>query len=458
MSRAISSRFSALATLASLVLPLAAVASLSFAPAQDGEPEGRRLPAGYCGTEACASCHEEQHGALANSVHAALLTNEGSVGCEACHGPGAAHADEFDDPTKIRHPRKLARTASETLCMSCHGEEPWVPAWFASDWYREGMSCVDCHTVHQHAAILERDRPPFPPRRGDAAAAPAAPEAPAPRAAAVESEEPEPPVAAEPLFAPPATVGSAACRACHTRACSTFADSPHAVLGGREDERPACESCHGPGSFHVEAGGVRKQILHPEKVPASVAESVCLACHDSSAPLSGWSTSEHKKSDVSCLNCHGTVGHPESPRGAGELASCGACHPDVAAEFRYPNHHRVPEGAMDCSDCHNPHRASSPINDRELKSDGCVECHAEKRGPFVYEHNADRVEGCVVCHLPHGSINRRLLTHREVRMQCLQCHSNVLPFHDQSPGSEFRNCIDCHTEIHGSHLDPRYFR
>ena len=72
--------------------------------------------------------------------------------------------------------------------------------------------------------------------------------------------------------------------------------------------------------------------------------------------------------------------------------------------------------------------------------------------------DADRVEGCVVCHLPHGSINRRLLTHREVRMQCLQCHSNILPFHDQSPGSQYRNCIDCHTEIHGSHLDPWYFR
>jgi len=473
--------------LAALVGPLALVLGLRAAPLQDeGETPAaaeRKLPEGYVGTETCAACHEEQHALLSDSLHATLLGNPGSVGCESCHGPGAAHAEEFDDPALIRHPRKLARVASEKLCMTCHGEETWVPAWLASDWRRDGISCVDCHTVHQHRAAITDDRPPFPTKRDGSPVAAALPPAPrmtarGPHGVLPARAAPKPP-AAPPAAATPAVekdapgeiapttgiVRSAACRACHTRACSTFEDSPHVSLLGREAEKPACESCHGPGWNHVQSGGVRKQMLDPETAPPAVAEAVCLSCHRENSHVGpGWATSEHARNGVSCLACHGAVGHPELPPAETrtshptQLATCGRCHPDVAAEFRFPNHHRVPEGAMDCTDCHNPHKTGPKINDLELKFDACVTCHAEKKGPFAYEHNADRVEGCVVCHLPHGSINRRLLTHREVRMQCLQCHSNILPFHDQSPGSQYRNCLNCHTEIHGSHLDPWYFR
>ncbi len=399
---------------------------------------GRKLPPGHAGIAVCASCHEEQHAALSSSVHAVLLASPGSIGCEDCHGPGGAHAIEFDDPLLIRHPRKLPRVASEALCMTCHGEETWVPDWYRSDWYREGISCVDCHTVHQDKAAIERARPDFPPKR----------------AAAAEAETPPPPAAPFPVAA---VAGMAECRACHTGACATFRASPHDVLGRTEPSDGACESCHGPGSFHVESGGVKAQILNPRNAPPPVAGAVCLSCHDRTAHVSGWATSAHRRAGVGCVSCHESAAHPKG-REPSQMVSCGECHSDVAAEFRHPNRHRVPEGAMACTDCHNPHESGRILHDKELKLDRCVECHAEKRGPFVYEHNADRVDGCVACHLPHGSINRRLLTHREVRMQCLQCHSNVLPFHDQTPGSEFRNCLACHSEIHGSHIDELYFR
>ena len=34
---------------------------------------------------------------------------------------------------------------------------------------------------------------------------------------------------------------------------------------------------------------------------------------------------------------------------------CSSCHPQIWAQFQRPYKHRLPEGAMSCVDCHNPH-------------------------------------------------------------------------------------------------------
>ena len=87
-------------------------------------------------------------------------------------------------------------------------------------------------------------------------------------------------------------------------------------------------------------------------------------------------------------------------------------------QFALPTHHRVPEGAMKCSDCHNPHGTSNRAELVRNGSETCIQCHAEKRGPFVFEHPASKIEGCIACHTPHGSINRMLLARREERFRC----------------------------------------
>ena len=60
-----------------------------------------------------------------------------------------------------------------------------------------------------------------------------------------------------------------------------------------------------------------------------------------------------------------------------------------------PFKHRVNEGVMTCTDCHNPHGAFPPtwrmaerphMMDQALANEEpCLKCHEEKRGPFVYE-------------------------------------------------------------------------
>jgi DmsE family decaheme c-type cytochrome len=145
---------------------------------------------------------------------------------------------------------------------------------------------------------------------------------------------------------------------------------------------------------------------------------------------------------------------------------CYGCHTDAKSAFAQPFHHKVPEGLMKCSDCHNPH---GTFSDKQLKSSAdsnavCVKCHAETAGPFVYEHPPLKTEGCTSCHFAHGSPNPRLLTRNNVNSLCLQCHSASVnftapgtpSFHNQA--NQYQACTVCHTQIHGSNASSVFFK
>jgi len=110
---------------------------------------------------------------------------------------------------------------------------------------------------------------------------------------------------------------------------------------------------------------------------------------------------------------------------------------------------------MKCSDCHDPHGNTDKVRDKDVRWRTCGTCHAEKFGPFLYDHGIKRTEGCTACHSPHGSTNRRMLTHARVQPMCLQCHPET-PHDLRQP--RWANCIDCHTEIHGSDLDRSFLK
>jgi DmsE family decaheme c-type cytochrome len=142
---------------------------------------------------------------------------------------------------------------------------------------------------------------------------------------------------------------------------------------------------------------------------------------------------------------------------------CFQCHTDIKPAFDMPFHHKVNEGLVTCSDCHDPH---GTFGNNNLKSTAdqnaiCTKCHTETRGPFVYEHAAVKAEGCLGCHTPHGSQNARLLNMPNVNTLCNQCHSPVSAgtVHGMGAGSsELTPCISCHTYIHGSNINPAFLR
>lgn len=66
---------------------------------------------------------------------------------------------------------------------------------------------------------------------------------------------------------------------------------------------------------------------------------------------------------------------------------CLGCHSEVKRQFNLPFHHKVLEGAMKCSDCHDPH-GGFELKQTRLATGAdaaCIKCHADKQGPFVFE-------------------------------------------------------------------------
>lgn len=279
--------------------------------------------------------------------------------------------------------------------------------------------------------------------------------------------------------------GGTVCRTCHPNVALQFYRNPHfktTVAQSVQAEDRGCEGCHGPGKRHVEAKGGKATIVAFSELSPSAALGACLRCHAKDLSRANIHRSSHTQADVTCISCH-SIHQPQTPKSL--LAKrqsdvCYGCHGDVRAQFSQPFKHRVNEGFMNCSDCHNPHGVSSSpwkmarrphMVDTGLQNEEpCLKCHTDKRGPFLFEHAATRVDGCGVCHAPHGSMNARLLKRPVIFTVCLECHSGGGSFGRQGDGialqsashnmadPRYRNCTTCHIRIHGSNADRTFLR
>jgi len=286
---------------------------------------------------------------------------------------------------------------------------------------------------------------------------------------------------------PDGYAGSEKCAACHDTVSKTFEKNPHHVLETNKQRGwtgMACESCHGPGAKHSDSADP-KDILNPKNLGAEKQNTLCLTCHRDQQTRVGRISSGHAKDGPGCLSCHSMHGEDKRPlmpvRAADINAQCASCHQSVWAQFQRPYRHRLPEGAMSCVGCHNPHGEHAPLETQRLafaNEPGCLSCHSEFRGPFTFEHAPVRLEGCQACHQPHGSANPKMLTRHEVRIVCLECHANlpmqtgpasglvtaqkqiggVPPSFHNLNSPVFQNCTVCHMKIHGSYVSDTLTR
>ena len=289
-------------------------------------------------------------------------------------------------------------------------------------------------------------------------------------------------------------VGSDTCQACHEDVFKAYSHTTHATLTGLsswKNKVTGCESCHGPGKAHVDGGGDKSKIITFTGKSSKEISETCLSCHAGKEERNNFRRGEHWRNDVGCTDCHSphsnkiganvaasnmfpTTANAEKPGfsttrmlKANDPQLCTSCHTEVKPQFTAPFHHKVLEGAMRCSDCHNPHGGFETKQARLVTGAdaACIKCHVDKQGPFTFEHAPVKTEGCTACHTPHGSSNPRLLRYSAVNQLCLTCHSQAHdvgagepagPSHNQ--GAQYRDCTACHIKIHGSRSSPVFFR
>ena len=248
---------------------------------------------------------------------------------------------------------------------------------------------------------------------------------------------------------------AAICTKCHTQANVTlWATSLHSR------SKVSCTDCHDVHSpttkmmsKAVEDGKIALEGLSRSIGQAEI--SAGIAAQDSKEQADANETVEQLKEERDEL-LDKVKGAETAYQRSAEPYLCYTCHKTQQVQSQMPSRHPIQEGKVKCGDCHNPHGGPEGMLKAESINETCFRCHAEKLGPFTFDH-APVTEDCTTCHAPHGSGNNDLLTQSPTFL-CLKCHVGHHAGTSRENPATFAqyyvNCLDCHTQIHGSDESP----
>lgn len=267
-------------------------------------------------------------------------------------------------------------------------------------------------------------------------------------------------------------VGMDKCRECHKDTSVQWDNTIHAKWKpsllkpekAKDVKKTDCETCHGPGSLHINDPKNRMNIISFGAKSFNTRgeqNAVCINCHEKGG-VYYWKGNIHGR-NLLCTDCHHVMDNITKRsllNDTSERDICLRCHVQKKKDLLRSPHLSHDEAKMTCSTCHAPHGSDTPgILSASSVNEICFKCHADKRGPYLFDHLPVQ-ENCLLCHVPHSSMNRPLLKMRQPFL-CLECHSNLpvkgagMPdAHDvMNPRSRYtfnKGCTNCHPMIHGS--------
>ena len=218
-----------------------------------------------------------------------------------------------------------------------------------------------------------------------------------------------------PGCAPPQTVGTNTCLACHD---GRTASDKTEFLAGLHSEF-SCETCHGPGSLHVQNVGRGSRFIdNPRRLPFPENNALCAECHAEQA--SGFANSVHAISELACFECHDvhregamTFSSPANMRidHEGYRQTCAECHAREVEDYALSGHAGLPETT--CAACHDMH-VPTQFSASPLDNTMCLQCHQSRSLGFTSDAVVDAHTGgfhpvdpagtgasrCTACHLP----------------------------------------------------------
>jgi len=262
----------------------------------------------YVGAETCKACHEDAYTSWEKSPHwkTTLDTKGGPAhqGCEACHGPGAAHVAGGGDVTKIFTFQKVSAKEINDRCLTCHAGGTEHMNVINSVHTKNEVSCIACHSPH-HAT-----QPEF----------------------LLTKAQPE------------------LCYDCHLAQKPQFEMPFHHRVN---EKLVQCSDCHNPHGT-VEAKQVRSSAAQ---------DAVCFTCH---ADKRGPFVFEHEPVKVEgCVICHTPHGSPNAHmlKTSNVNLLCLSCHTSSFANAPgAPSFHNQAAQYQACTLCHTQIHGSNISN------------------------------------------------------------------------------------------------
>lgn len=194
-----------------------------------------------------------------------------------------------------------------------------------------------------------------------------------------------------------------ACLACHAGRVESQGNAVNRLT--IHEQSIGCESCHGPGSKHVEFRKSDRRladdeddltIVNPGRLSRARVESLCGACH-----LSG----------VAAIDVRGRKITDFRP---------GMVLNDIRVDYRFDTGNDLmsvvghieqlrlsacyQKSEMTCLTCHDPHAREKPADTVAFHRRKCMNCHSTM--PCKLDHSEriknDGTDNCVACHMPRG--------------------------------------------------------
>jgi len=160
--------------------------------------------------------------------------------------------------------------------------------------------------------------------------------------------------------------GMEVCLRCHS------GEKMHAIVRGAHGDGPGCESCHGPGSFHVSRAhggrGFPQMITFGRGGEVSSREvqlTTCLACHSSAqgerSPLIWWG-SVHDRKNINCATCHRVHLEVDPIKEKSQQdKTCFRCHRKQKTEHPRFEDKSVDFDTLTCWTCHDVHNTMKTV-------------------------------------------------------------------------------------------------
>ena len=270
-------------------------------------------PDQYVGADTCMGCHEPAHKMFSQTRMGRLFLKQPrndaeKLGCENCHGPGKAHAEQGGGKGKdskiisfSKHdPTPVA--VRNQMCVACHQQGEHL-FWTGSAHESADVACTSCHVVMQDITPKSQ-------------------------------------------LAKPTVLDT--CGTCHLRQRAQQFRSSHMPL---REGKMTCTSCHSPH------GSVTPALLKENSL-----NDTCFTCHAEKRGPFLW---EHAPVVESCANCHDPHGsNHERMLKISKPRLCQQCH----IETRHPTtpYGRDPASlkfvlGRSCASCHvNIHGSNHP--------------------------------------------------------------------------------------------------